>query len=289
MHQLPTTRSLAAYDTPPQVNCLKITPDKQFLAAAGNPHVRLFEINSQNSSALVSYNGHSSNVTDVGEMCHVAGWLVENRCGYDGRWLPSLHDGYLWVFAHCSVDQRHLRPYMRLVYEDGYIGHTCCGMSTLILSGAVRIHQHQMPVDQMQDFPLQLHANIRIPSLLPPYQGFQKDAKWMYTGSEDGAIKIWDVRAPSCQGSYDVGCAVTTVALHPNQAELISGDVDGKVKVTVPLLLAAVALLLLPCCHAVVVSAVGFCASLRVCLCWVPTLELCGVPIPELCGVPPLA
>lgn len=64
-----------------------------------------------------------------------------------------------------------------------------------------------------------------------PNQGFQKDAKWMYTGSEDGAIKIWDLRAPSCQRNYDVGSAVTTVALHPNQAELISGDIDGKIKV----------------------------------------------------------
>ena len=53
----------------------------------------------------------------------------------------------------------------------------------------------------------------------------------MYTGSEDGAIKIWDLRAPSCQRNYDVGSAVNTVALHPNQAELISGDMDGKVKV----------------------------------------------------------
>ncbi|CAN0369226.1 unnamed protein product [Ectocarpus sp. 12 AP-2014] len=109
-----------------QVNSLKITPDKQYLAAAGNPHVRLFEINSQTASALRSYDGHATNVTDV---------------------------------------------------------------------------------------------------------GFQKDAKWMYTGSEDGAIKIWDLRAPSCQRNYDVGSAVTTVALHPNQAELISGDIDGKIKV----------------------------------------------------------
>lgn len=54
-------------ETETQVNCLKITPDKQFLAAAGNPHVRLFEINSQNASALVSYDGHTTNVTDVGE------------------------------------------------------------------------------------------------------------------------------------------------------------------------------------------------------------------------------
>lgn len=50
-----------------KVNCLKITPDKQFLAAAGNPKVRLFEINGQNPSALVSYDGHTTNVTDLGE------------------------------------------------------------------------------------------------------------------------------------------------------------------------------------------------------------------------------
>lgn len=53
----------------------------------------------------------------------------------------------------------------------------------------------------------------------------------MYTGSEDGSIKIWDIRTPSCQRNYDVGSAVNTVALHPNQAELISGDMDGKIKV----------------------------------------------------------
>lgn len=28
-----------------QVNCLEITPNKQFLAAGGNPNIRLFEIN----------------------------------------------------------------------------------------------------------------------------------------------------------------------------------------------------------------------------------------------------
>jgi len=26
--------------------------------------------------------------------------------------------------------------------------------------------------------------------------GFQKDRKWMFTGSEDGTVKIWDIRAP---------------------------------------------------------------------------------------------
>ncbi|CAM9636059.1 unnamed protein product [Chrysoparadoxa australica] len=109
-----------------QVNCLRITPDKQYLAAAGNPHVRLFEVSVPNPNAVVAYDGHTSNVSDL---------------------------------------------------------------------------------------------------------GFQKDGKWMYTGSEDGTIKIWDVRAPVCQRNYENKAKVHSVALHPNQAELISGDQLGKVKV----------------------------------------------------------
>lgn len=48
--------------------------------------------------------------------------------------------------------------------------------------------------------------------------------------SEDGTIKIWDLRAPGCQRSYDAGAPINSVVLHPNQAELISGDQDGKIK-----------------------------------------------------------
>ena len=109
-----------------QVNRLELTPDKQFVAAAGNPHVRLFEVATANPSPVTSYDGHTSNVTAV---------------------------------------------------------------------------------------------------------GFQRDGKWLYTGSEDGTIKIWDLRAPGCQREYACSAPVNTVVLHPNQGELLSGDQNGNVRV----------------------------------------------------------
>jgi len=112
--------------TDSQVNRLEITPDKQYIAAAGNPHVRFFEIHTNNQNPVTSFDGHTTNVTAL---------------------------------------------------------------------------------------------------------GFQKDGKWMYTGSEDGTIKIWDLRATGCQREFQVNAAVNTVALHPNQAELISGDQNGNIKV----------------------------------------------------------
>ena len=39
------------------------------------------------------------------------------------------------------------------------------------------------------------------------------------------------MRAPGCQREYESGCAINTVVLHPGQAELISGDRDGNIRV----------------------------------------------------------
>ncbi|CAI5986373.1 unnamed protein product [Closterium sp. NIES-64] len=62
--------------------------------------------------------------------------------------------------------------------------------------------------------------------------GFQCDGRWMYSGSEDGTVKIWDLRAPPLyQRDYESRAAVNTVVLHPNQTELISGDQNGNIRV----------------------------------------------------------
>jgi len=53
----------------------------------------------------------------------------------------------------------------------------------------------------------------------------------MYTSSEDHTIKIWDIRAPGCQRNYECSGPVNSVVLHPNQAELISGDSNGVIRI----------------------------------------------------------
>jgi len=109
-----------------QVNQLQITPDKQFLAVAGNPNVSLYEINTSNARPVTTFDGHTGNVTAV---------------------------------------------------------------------------------------------------------GFQKDRKWMFTGSEDGTVKIWDIRAPGYQRDYQSKVPINAAALHPNQGEIISGDENGNIRV----------------------------------------------------------
>ena len=80
------------------------------------------------------------------------------------------------------------------------------------------------------------------------------EAKWLVSGSEDGTVKIWDVRfvdlpalslsAPkliemgrgifrtaSPQRNYAHSAPVNDIALHSNQGELISCDQSGAIKI----------------------------------------------------------
>ncbi|KAI3405029.2 LST8 [Candida oxycetoniae] len=60
---------------------------------------------------------------------------------------------------------------------------------------------------------------------------FQAENKWMVTSSEDGTVKVWDVRSPSVQRNYKHNCPVNEVVIHPNQGELISCDQEGNIRV----------------------------------------------------------
>lgn len=53
----------------------------------------------------------------------------------------------------------------------------------------------------------------------------------MVTSSEDGSVKIWDMRAKGPQRDYRHKHPVNDVVIHPNQGELISCDQNGSVKI----------------------------------------------------------
>lgn len=48
-----------------QVNKIEISTDKVYLAAGGNPHIRLFDIASGNTQPVHTYDNHTNNVTAV--------------------------------------------------------------------------------------------------------------------------------------------------------------------------------------------------------------------------------
>lgn len=59
----------------------------------------------------------------------------------------------------------------------------------------------------------------------------QADGKWLASSSEDGTVKVWDMRTGHVQRSYKHKCPVNDVVIHPNQGELISCDDDGNVRI----------------------------------------------------------
>ncbi|KAJ1326307.1 target of rapamycin complex subunit LST8 [Microdochium nivale] len=58
-----------------QVNRLCISPDKRFLAAAGHHTVKLFDIKSTNPNPLLTFEGHTGNITSVAFHCE-GKWMV---------------------------------------------------------------------------------------------------------------------------------------------------------------------------------------------------------------------
>ena len=58
-----------------QVNRLCISPDKRFLAAAGNHYVKLYDIKSTNPNPLLTFEGHTGNITGVAFHCE-GKWMV---------------------------------------------------------------------------------------------------------------------------------------------------------------------------------------------------------------------
>lgn len=70
-----------------QVNKLEITADKQLLAAAGNPSVKIYEVNSGNATPIHSFEGHTGNVTGARPL------RLSCRCSVTGVYVSQAFQG----------------------------------------------------------------------------------------------------------------------------------------------------------------------------------------------------
>jgi G protein beta subunit-like protein len=63
--------------------------------------------------------------------------------------------------------------------------------------------------------------------------GFHQEGEWMWSASEDGTIRIWDLTSPEylCQREISIGCTITSAAMSPSQMELYVADQNGRVRV----------------------------------------------------------
>jgi len=65
--------------------------------------------------------------------------------------------------------------------------------------------------------------------------GFHKNNKWLFTASEDGSCRIWDIKSlqGKCQRVHTLKNkpSINTAVLHPNQAEIFLGDQSGFIHV----------------------------------------------------------
>ncbi|KAJ3553807.1 hypothetical protein NPX13_g10790 [Xylaria arbuscula] len=80
-----------------QVNRLCISPDKRFIAAAGHHAVKLFDIKSTNPNPVLSFEGHTGNITGVAFHC-------------EGKWMvTSSEDGTVkvWETRNATVQRSY--------------------------------------------------------------------------------------------------------------------------------------------------------------------------------------
>lgn len=61
--------------------------------------------------------------------------------------------------------------------------------------------------------------------------GFHSDDPWLFSTSDDGSLKIWDLRAAKCQRDIDNKSAINAALLHPNQTEILTADQLGSLRI----------------------------------------------------------
>jgi WD40 repeat protein len=61
--------------------------------------------------------------------------------------------------------------------------------------------------------------------------GFEHEGSWFWSASEDGSVKIWDIRTPNYQRDFQYSEPCNHCTLHPNQDEFVCAYQNGVVRV----------------------------------------------------------
>ncbi|EFY92884.1 hypothetical protein MHUMG1_01955 [Metarhizium humberi] len=215
-----------------QVNRLCISPDKRFLAAAGHHTVKLYDIKSTNPNPLLTFEGHTGNITGVAFHCE-GKWMVtssedgtvkiwETRTGTIQRSYNHGHPANdvvihpnqgeiiscdragavrIWdlaenTCAHELVPEEDVPVSSVTVASDGTL---LCAANTL---GNVFVWTLKQTYDQTQIMPVthfSAHKEYITRILLSP------DVKKLATCSADHTAKIWEVNntKPCDEGEKD--------------------------------------------------------------------------------------
>ncbi|KAK4229627.1 WD40-repeat-containing domain protein [Podospora fimiseda] len=204
-----------------QVNRLCISPDKRYLAAAGNHAVKLFDIRSTNPQPLLVFEGHTGNVTGVAFHCE-GKWMVtssedgtvkiwETRSGTiqrsynhgspandvvihpnQGEIISCDRAGSirLWDLAenNCShqlIPEEEVAVTSVTVASDGSMLAAACNSGNVFVWLLTTAYDHTQLIP-LTHFSAHKHTITRI--LLSP------DVKKLATCSADHTAKIWEVK-----------------------------------------------------------------------------------------------
>ncbi|KAJ9238106.1 hypothetical protein DTO271D3_7965 [Paecilomyces variotii] len=153
-----------------QVNRLCITPDKRFLAAAGHNNVKLYDIKSTNPNPVMTFDGHTNNITGVAFHC-------------EGKWMvTSSEDGTVKVWDTRTGSLQ--RNYVHKAAVNDVVIHPNQGeLISCDRSGTVRVWDLGESVCTHQLIP---EDDVAIQSV-----SVASDGSLLCAGNKKGNVYIW--------------------------------------------------------------------------------------------------